>query len=604
MMIRTMLIALGAAVCLHAPSAEAASEAELYAFLDAVYQRDLDASPMLAASLGVKRGMDRWDDFSAAAQAEETARVHKDLETLRTRFDPETLDPRARFHYLVLEDELELRLERSRWRKHNYPLNQIVGLHLQVPGTLTKLHPVATREDAEAYIARIEAVGPLFDDFIAGMTARAEAGYYGPQSVYPLLINGARSVVAGQPFDGESDEDNPVWSDFKEKVGALDLPSADKEALLARAEAALLQQFGPAYDKLVATLIAEQSVSPVDGGVWRLPDGDAYYEFLARQFTTTDLTPAEIHELGLQEVERIHGEMRRIKQDVGFEGDLKAFFDYFRTDPKFYLPNTDEGRAQYMAKAQAAVDLMKANITEAFYELPPIDVRIRRIEPYRESTSPAAFYEAGSPDGARPGTIFLRLDDMSNAAVYDLEALIYHEGLPGHHMQISTILSDENMPELRKLNVWYSNTAYVEGWALYAEALAKELGAYQDPYSDFGRLAAELWRACRLVVDSGLHSKRWTRRQAIDYLSANTPSTEGANIRAVDRYLAVPGQAVSFKVGMIRIQQKREEASARLGDDFDIRGFHHAVLENGYVPLWAMEYWVDRWIESVEREAE
>ena len=604
MSIRTFLTALSFAVCVIATSAKADTEAGLYEFLDAVYERDLAAKPMLAASLGVKQDTDRWDRVSEAGQVEEAARVRKDLETLRERFDPQTLDARARFHYLVLEDELELRLERHKWRRHNYPLNQIVGLHLQVPGTLTKLHPVETLEDAEAYIARIEAVGPLFDDFMAGMKARNEAGYYGPQTVYPLLINGARSVIRGRPFEEDSSEDNLVWSDFQEKVASLDLRRREERALLRRAERALLQSFEPAYEMLIAALEAEQEASPVDGGVWQLPDGDEYYEFLVRQFTTTDLTPAEIHELGLKEVERIHGEMRKIKKSVGFEGDLKAFFEYFRTDPKFYLPNTDEGRAAYLRKAQAALDLMKANTPQAFYALPPIDVRIQRIEPYRESTSPAAFYEAGSADGTRPGTIFLRLDDMSNAAVYDLEALIYHEGIPGHHMQISTILTDENMPELRKLSVWYSNSAYVEGWALYAEALAKEMGAYQDPYSDFGRLAAELWRACRLVVDSGLHHKQWTRRQAIDYLNESTPSTEGANVRAVERYLAVPGQAVSFKVGMIRIEEKRKEAHERLGDDFDIRGFHQAVLENGYVPLWAMEYWVDRWIEDVQAEAE
>lgn len=601
-MIVRMLAAMSLAGSLIVTPVKAENEAELYKFLDEVYERDLRAKPMLAASLGVKQDTDRWDGVSFAELAQEADRVRADLATLRDRFDPQALDARGRFHYLVLEDELELRLERYQWRQHNYPLNQIVGLHLQVPGTLTKLHPVETQEDAEAYIARIEAVGPLFDDFVARMKARNEAGFYGPQTVYPLLINGARSVVKGRPFEGDSGDDNPVWSDINEKVAALDLRRRDERALLKRAERALLQDFGPAYEKLIAALEAEAEASPVDGGVWQLPDGDAYYEFLVRQFTTTDLTPAEIHELGLKEVERIHGEMLKIKQDVGFAGDLSEFFDYFRTDPKFYMPNTDEGRAQYLKKAEAALDLMKANITQAFFALPPIDVHIKRIEPYRESSSPAAFYEAGSADGARPGTIFLRLDDMSNAAVYDLEALIHHEGIPGHHMQISSILADENMPELRKLSLWYSNSAYVEGWALYAEALAKELGAYQDPYSDFGRLAAELWRACRLVVDSGLHYKQWTRSEAIDYLNENTPSTEDANVRAVERYLAVPGQAVSFKVGMIRIQEKRAEAHDRLGDAFDVRGFHQAVLENGYVPLWAMESWVDRWIEHAEKE--
>ncbi|MBV7257486.1 DUF885 domain-containing protein [Pacificimonas sp. WHA3] len=574
----------------------AAEDQELYALLGTIYENDIAESPMLSASLGLDRDSDRWDDMSGDALDRKAERTRRELAALRAQFDPERLSPRALLHYRVLEDELQLRLERDRWRYHHYPLNQIVGLHLSIPGTLTKQHPVADKVDAEAYIARLEAVGPLLGDFVQHMEARTSRGLYGPRTVYPRLLEGARALVTGAPFD--ADGDNLIWADFREKVAALDVTEDERDALLHRASAALKASFRPGYERLIAQLEREQRASPVDGGVWQLADGDEYYAFLVRQFTTTDLTPAEIHELGLREVKRIHTEMDAIRTQVGFDGDLQAFFAHLQTDPRYYLPDTEEGRLAYLATARADLARMKANITRAFYAAPPIDLEVRRFEPYREKSSAGALYEEGTADGSRPGRVFLKLDDMGGMALHDREALIYHEGLPGHHMQISTILADSEMPELRKLSLWYSNSAYVEGWALYAEALAKELGGYQSPYSDFGRLSAELWRATRLVVDSGLHYKRWTPEQAIAYLEANTPSAREANIRAVDRYLAVPGQATSFKVGMIRIQEKREDARARLGDRFDIRGYHQAVLENGYVPLWAMEGWVDHWVEQ------
>ena len=582
--------------------ADEAADAAFYAFLDQIYERDVAESPMLASSLGEDRDQDRWDDVSDAALDRKDERTRGELEYLKKNFDPDALSDRAKFHYLVIEDELKLRLERGKWRYHNYTLNQIVGLHLGVAGLLTKQHTVKKPADADAYIARLKGVEPLMADLTAFMKLRNEKGFYGPRSVYPRLLTGARKLVSGAPFEeGEGVADNPIWADFQQKVAALDIPPARKAEYLARAKSALQNEFRTGYQNLIAQLEKEERETKIDGGVWQLPDGDRYYEFLVRQFTTTDMTPAQIHELGLKEVARIHKEMNKIKKEVGFKGDLKAFFTYLKTDPKFYLPETDLGREAYIKTAEAALARMAARIPQAFYELPPISLEVRRFEPYREKSSAAALYEPGAADNSRPGRVFLKLDKMDGAPLPDLEALVYHEGLPGHHMQISTILSDPNMPKLRKQELWYSNSAFVEGWALYAESLAKDLGAYESPYSDFGRLSGELWRACRLVVDSGLHYKRWTREQAIEYLNANTASPEESNIRAVDRYLGVPGQATSFKVGMIKFEEKRDEARKALGDRFDIRGYHQAVLENGYVPLWAMEYWVDHWIEQTKR---
>lgn len=574
---------------------------ELDQFIEAIDVHDTSLNPRRAALDEPGSQRPWWRDISDEALDREAQWTRNQLDLLRTNFDLEKLDAKEQFRYRVVEDELELRLERDKWRDHSYPLNQIVGLHLQVAGTLTKNHPINSAADVETYLERVELVDDLFTVQVERMQVRNSKGLYGPKDVYPRLLEGARNLSSGYPLDKSSKQNpNPVWENFEAKIAALDVSNKDKKAFLKRGKKAFTGPFKAGYQKLIAQLENEMNTTPMDGGVWQMPQGDAYYEFLIRQFTTTDMKPAEIHQLGLDEVARIHKEMIAIKDKVGFEGDLPAFFEFLKTDPQFYLPNTDAGRAEYLARAEAALDKMKANVTKVFYKAPPIDVVVRRIEAYREKSSAGALYESGSLEESRPGAALIKLDDMSSVPLFDMEALLYHEGIPGHHMQISSIMTDPDLPGLFKKSAWYSNSAFVEGWALYAETLAKEMGAYQDPYSEFGRLAGELWRACRLVVDSGLHYKRWDRQTAVDYLNDNTASSEEANYRAVDRYLAVPGQATSFKVGMIRFEEKRDEAKEALGDKFDIRGYHQAVLENGYVPLWAMSDWVDHWIAETK----
>lgn len=567
-------------------------------FLEDAYQQRLARSPMLAASVGVPHDSGRfWDDLSAAAADAERSELRASLEHLRARFDPARLSAHNRIQYRVLEDELELLIERHRWSDHFYPLNQIVGLHLLVPGALTDSAVFDDTADARRHIARIEAVEDLFAQLVTRMQARAERGFLMPESLYPRLLDGARKVIAGAPFDGGPD--NPVWSDFKSRLETLNLDPALEEELRAGGRNALLGPYRSGYEQLIAALEAGQARTDFDGGVWQLPDGDAFYDFLLRQFTTTDMTADEVHALGLSEVERIRGEMRAIMEKVGFEGSLDEFFEFTRTDPRFYYENTDEGRAQYLDRARGLVEAVNARIEELFYEQPVIPLEVRRFEAYREKSAPGAVYSPGLPDGSRPGVFYLNLYDMSSVPTYSLAALTFHETIPGHHMQISTIETDPAIPELRKLNFWWMNSAFVEGWALYAEELASELDFYEDPYADFGRLSGALWRACRLVVDTGLHAKHWTREQTIDYLDATTPRDHASNVRAVDRYIAVPGQATSFMVGMHRILEARAEARAVLGDDFDIRGFHAAVLRHGYVPLSIMEESVQDWTQFV-----
>lgn len=565
-------------------------------FLDEAYKAKTAESPMLAAEFGLDLGRDRWDDLSPEAQAAKVKRVRDDLARAERDFDPAAMNERSRLQHRVFIAEQKLLLDRERWRDHLYPMNQIVGLHLDVPGVLVNQHPVRDLADAEAYLRRLNRTDRLFAQFIADLERRASAGFHMPKSVYPLLIQGAERVISGAPFDDGAD--NPIWADFKRKLDGLDVPENDKAKLAARVRVALMGPFRTAYGDLIEVLERHAAETKIDGGVWQLPDGDAFYAFLVRQFTTTDMTPDEIHDLGLAEAQRIRAEMGEIMQRVGFEGTLRDFMAHLKTDSQFYYENNDAGRAAYLQRAEDTVAAMDARIEEVFHKKPSIPLQVRRFEPYREKTAPAGYYEAGAPDGSRPGTVYLGLADMGKVAIYDLDALLYHEGLPGHHMQISTILTDPAIPELRKISFWWLNSAFVEGWALYAERLAKDMGFYEDPYADFGRLAGELWRAYRLVVDSGLHHKRWSREQAIQFLNDNTTSPEAANAAAVDRYLAVPGQATSFMVGMKRFLDLRAGAKEALGDRFDIRDYHQLVLQNGYIPLWAAEEAVDHWIAA------
>ncbi|PHZ86561.1 DUF885 domain-containing protein [Paremcibacter congregatus] len=578
----------------------AASEnsARLLRFLEDIYQTALQESPMLQSQQGLTPVQDGWDDLSPEAENRNLAALWQSLRALHRDFDYATLDEAGQFNYRVLEEELKLRIERHGWRDKLYPLNQIVGHHVLIVGTLVNYHNISSRQDAEAYITRIKTVGQPMNQLRAQITARQAKGIYLPKHLLPRLIGGSEQSISGYPFDPDSQMDNVVFSDFKRKVGLLDIAAADKDQLIKNAKAALLDKFGPAYRGLMATLNAQVPLAKEDHGVWNMPDGDRFYQFLIRQFTTTDMTPEEVHKLGLSEVARIHGEMRKIMHKVGFIGDLQAFFTFLKKDPRFYYENTDAGRQGYLQAARKTLADMTARMDEILPYRPKSNLVIKRFEEYREKSSPGAFYESGSADGSRPGNIYVNLYDMTNVSKVDMEALMFHEGIPGHHMQYSLINSRPEIPRMRTYEIWWSNTALTEGWALYAESYARELGFYQDPYSDFGRLAGELWRACRLVVDSGLHYKRWSRDKAVAYLNDNTSSPPEANYRAVDRYLAVPGQATAFKVGMNRIIEEREKARALLGDRFDIREFHYAVLKHGSISLKAMQASVAAWIKQ------
>lgn len=578
--------------------------AELHAFFEAAFARDLENSPMFMTTLGIKERYGEWDDFSDAAATEALARAVADLAALRRQFDPASLSGQDYLSYRLFELGKEEDIASFQWRLHSYPCNQMFGFQSRLPAFLISYHKVDTVEDARAYIERLNGVKGAMEALIEGLERRRELGVLPPAFVFPHVLQDCRNVLAGEPFGGEGV--SPLMEDFARKVGGLELGVEEREALLQEARAALLTRVGPAYASLMATLESHRTLATDDAGVWKLPRGDAYYAQRLRAMTTTDLSAEAIHAIGLTEVDRIHEEMRGIMERLSYEGDLQDFFSYLREDDRFYYPDTEEGREQYLAEATRIIDRMRADLDRIFGIQPKASMEVRRVEAFREKSAGKAFYMRGSPDGSRPGIYYANLYNMRDMPIYQMEALAFHEGIPGHHMQISIAQELEGMPRFRKFGGY---TAYSEGWALYCERLPREYGYYADPYSDFGRLAMELWRAARLVVDTGLHHYKWTREEAIAYLEANTPNSPGDCRKAIERYIVMPGQATAYQIGMLHIVDLREAAMAALGERFDIRAFHDILLANGALPLAVLQEEVEAWVarqlsgQSKERNA-
>lgn len=593
-MMRATLAAVAAAAALCAQAQEPAADpnAAARAFFERALDERLQTDPGLAASLGLRIGYDRWPDPTEQGDAERLAMAERHLRELRA-IDPAKLDDATRLSWQAFELAEQRRIARHRWRNHNYRFDKN-GSHVSLPAFLINTHRVETEADAIAYVRRLEGVRELMERQLERATAAAKTGVLPPKFVFAYVVEDAGNVIRGRPFD-EGPADSPLLADFRGKVTALSIEEAKKESLLARAELALLSSVRPAYDAVIAWARETEKQATEDDGVWKLPDGAAYYDYLLENFTTTKLTAEEIHAIGLREVARIHEAMRGVMKQVGFEGDLAAFFEFMRTDPQFYYEDSEAGRTAWLADANRYIDGMREKLPQLFITLPKTDVVVKAVEPFREKSAGKAFYQRPSLDGTRPGVFYGNLYQMKEMPKYELEALVYHEAIPGHHMQIAIATEEETLPRFRRLGGY---SAYSEGWGLYSERLGKELGFYSDPYSEFGRLALELHRAVRLVVDTGLHAKRWTREQTIRYHVENSPTGEDAAIRATERYILNPGQATSYMIGMLKIVELRERAAAALGERFDLREFHDLVLRTGAVPLTVLESEVERWIAS------
>ena len=580
----------------------------LHQWLDDEYRALLDFSPLAKSRLGDKSAHGELDDVSEAAAAKRLQRRRDSVAAMAARFDRDALDEQGRLSWDLWEYRLQQAEAAAPYQRHRFIFGRN-GPQSGLPRNLISYHTVETEADMADYISRLNQSGRYLGQYLQRAQAAAADGIRAPYFDYERAISEIGRVTAGAPFadngaegsdNGDAVDDSDLWRDINGKLDGLVAAEVITEEVAAdyreQARRALLTVLQPAYAEISDWLAQDMTNLPPEAqGAWSLPDGEAYYQNRLTTMTTLPLSAEEIHNTGIDEVARIHEEMEQIKQQVGFEGSLQAFFTFMREDDQFYYPNTDEGRQDYLDLATRILDDMAQRLPNYFGILPRAELEVRRVEAFREIAGGAAHYARGAVDGSRPGVFYAHLADMRAVAVNRLENLAYHEGLPGHHMQISIQQELEGLPLFRG-NTGY--TAYSEGWGLYAEFLGKEMGGYRDPYADFGRLSGEIWRAVRLVVDTGIHAFGWSEQEAVQYALDNSPRPELSVRSEVRRYFNNPGQATAYKIGMLRIQQARHQAEAALGDDFDISTFHDTLLGAGPLPLTLLEARIDTWVES------
>jgi uncharacterized protein (DUF885 family) len=590
-----------------APVTAAAEQTEsqrLNAWFDTKFEERLQFSPIQMTFLGRKERYSEMDDMSVAEEDRQLDWMRQSVEEMEREFDYASLDLEAQTSWDIWKYQYEQATRGVEFRYNGLTFDQMNGAQSFLPTFLISVHNVDEAADFEALISRIRESARALDQLLERAVESANRGVITPGFALAGVIDQSRKVISGTPFS-EGDE-SALWTDAKSAAEALvaseKVSQLNADELLAQARAAMLEDFGPAYEKIVAWAESEMTKVPeVSTGLGSQPNGLNYYNFLLADQTTTDLTADEIHEIGLTDVARLRAEMEAVKELTGFQGSLQDFFVMLREtkdDERFYYPDTDAGRQAYIDDATLAIENIKAQLPDYFGALPKADLEVRRVEAFREQPGAAQHYYPGTPDGSRSGIYYAHLADMTAMPKSELEVIAYHEGLPGHHMQIAIAQELEGLPRFRTQAGF---TAYSEGWGLYSERLASEMpGTYVDPYSQFGRLTSEMWRAIRLVVDTGLHSKGWTEQQAIDYFANNSSVPLAAITSEVQRYIVMPGQATSYKIGMNKILELREHARAELGDEFDIRAFHDAVLMGGAMPLALLERRVNQWIEAVK----
>ena len=571
----------------------AAEDARLNAFLDAAFDAQLATNPQFLTALGSKELYDRLNDYTDSYAQQQMALEERQLAEMKARFDPERLSPAGRLSYRLFEKSVVDDREAFPWRRHGFPASTNGSPMGAIPVFLINNHRIDTVADAEAYVSRLREVERVMREIGANMRDQAERGIVPPRFNFQPVREDGRRTLQGAPFTAGAD--SAIFADFKAKVGRLDIAQSEKDRLIAAASEALTGPFRRGYDHFLATVDSIEPRATGNNGAWSLPDGAEFYGQRIRQSTTTDLTAAQIHEIGLREVERIHGEMERIKRQVGFTGTLQQFFAHINDGQQYKYPNTAEGREQYLADARRFIAQVMEAAPRWFRRLPQAPLEVRAVEEWRQQTASVAFYNRPSADGSRPGIYYVNLADMNQVLKPQTEAISYHEGAPGHHFQIALAQELPGLPKFRRFGGY---GVYSEGWGLYAELLGKEMGFYDEPISEFGMYSTSLWRAIRLVVDTGIHHQRWTRQQAIDYFMANGLLSLRDATKEIERYFNNPGQATSYMIGQLKILELRDRAREALGDRFDIREFHAVVLENGPVPLDVLEELVDAWIAT------
>ena len=580
----------------------------LSAWLDEQYEIELQFSPIQLTFLGRKDQNNSLGEFNVQAFKRVAKWKRNSVKQMEKLFDYESLSPEDKISYDVWKYQSKQDSAGMPFIYNGFTFDQMNGAQGFIPTFLINFHKVDDKADMEAYISRIIDVEPRMNELVEIAREASDRGVVMPDFAIEGVVKQSKAIITGQPFDGE-DDDSDIWADVKMEIANLleseKIDESEAEELRMNAMYALTNHFMPAYNNIIDWANGERSKSPaVNSGVASQPNGEAYYKYRIANQTTTSLTADEVHEIGLAEVARIRGEMEAIKRSVGFQGSLKDFFTELREDKdndRYYYSNTESGRQAYIDDATEAIDRIEAELHNFFGILPKADLIVKRVEPFRERDGAAQHYYPGTPDGSRPGIYYAHLSDMKAMPKRELEVIAYHEGSPGHHMQISIAQELEGVPQFRTQAGF---TAYTEGWALYSEKLATEIpGTFRDPYSNFGRLGSEIWRAIRLVVDTGLHAKGWTEDEAVAYFLDNAAITEAQARSEVQRYIVMPGQALAYKIGMIRIQDLRAKAERALGRKFDIRDFHDVVLSGGAMPLDVLERRVDNWIEETKRTA-
>ncbi|MEQ8558618.1 MAG: DUF885 domain-containing protein [Henriciella sp.] len=593
--------------------AEAAEQTEtqkLNAWFDEKYEEELMMSPIQLTFLGRKDRHGEIDDMSYEAAQEQLDWRLATVEEMESTFDYDKLSQEAKNSWDIWKYQAELAEEGLQYFYNGFTFDQMNGAQSFLPTLLIQFHRVDTAEDMEAYISRIKEGSRALEQLMTIAEEAQSRGIATPDFALEGVIDQSRKVITGAPFTN-GDDDSDIWADIEMEINKLveseEITEDEATVLQQQARTALTGTFQPTYEKLISwaeQALPEAPANPTGVGTTQ-PNGEAYYNYRLKRATTTDLTADEIHEIGLEEVARLQSEMEAVKDEFGFDGTLQEFFVYLREnkdDRELYYENTDAGADAYIADASAAIDNIEKQLPEYFGILPKADLVVKRVEPFREQDGAAQHYYPGTPDGSRPGTYYAHLSDMSSMPKRELEVIAYHEGLPGHHMQISIAQELEDIPQFRTQAGF---TAYSEGWGLYSEKLASEMpGTFETPQSEFGRLGSEIWRAIRLVVDTGLHSKGWTEEEAFEYFKENAAVTDGQARSEIQRYIVMPGQATAYKIGMIKILELREHAREELGDDFDIKGFHDTVLGGGALPLEILERRVDTWIEDMKAESD
>jgi uncharacterized protein (DUF885 family) len=599
--LRLLLRSLGAALLLALLAAAALAAHTWFArplhirlFYERAFAQQALRSPQMLSSL---RLLPRWldwasddlNDYSPAEEERKLAQARAHLATLRSYERTRLDDPVS---YDVLEHWLASQVEGERFLLHNYPVNPVFGVQGELPSFLASQHPVASEGDAADYLARLRAIPRALDQLVEGLQRREALG------IVPPAVAVEKVLAQMKGFAGQAPDQNILVQSLAPKLEAAGIAAPRRQALLQQARTIFTADVVPAYGRLIQQCEGLLRKTRGNHGVWSLPDGEAYYAWLVRRHTTTTRTPQEVHDLGLAEVARIGAEMQAILAREGLtEGTLGERMRALSERPDQLYPDTDAGRQQILQDYQAIIDAIQPRL-DAWFDLRPRQgVRVERVPVFREKTSARAYYQAPALDGSRPGVFYANLNDIRDSARLGMRTLAYHEAIPGHHFQKALQRELQGLPTFRKV---LGFTAFAEGWALYAERLAAEMGAFPTPLDDLGRLRAEMFRAARLVVDTGMHYKRWGREQAINYLREQTGMADSAVISEIDRYLVNPGQALAYKVGMNEILRLREQARAELGTRFDIRRFHNLVLGGGDLPLAVLERRVADWIVSMK----